>query len=204
MSGGESNVLKSFDLPKKNIHKKERKNLVMMNFTKKMGLIILCLCMAAAMCLSVSAAPTPFPVPLPTAIEINTQYGNVSGYSNHIERTANGVQGYSEGNFVHNSADDVFYFAYVGGSTTYKVLYAHMDSANGDSEVYADVVQRSDIESNPELNFARGYDATFTMEESGFTGADYWTATYTYEWGYRAELSKMSILSGTYDGTCEE
>ncbi len=163
----------------------------MKKITKKMGIIILCLCMATAMCISASAA----------SITINSQYGGVSGYSYHIEHTPNGVRGYSEGNFVHNTSDKVFYYAYVSGSTTYKVLYAYLESANGSSIDYADIVQKSTIESNPEITFSRGYDATMTMEESGFTGADSWAATYTYEWDYSSALSKMTIVSGTYTGS---
>ena len=163
----------------------------MKKITKKMGLIILCLCLVTTMCISVSAASIP----------INNQYGSVTGYSNHVEYTPNGVRGYSEGNFVHNSSDKVFYFAYVSGGTTYKVLSAYLDSANGDSIEYADIVQKASIESNPELNFSRGYDAIMTMEESGFTGADSWAAIYTYEWDYVDALSKMTIVSGTYDGS---
>ena len=163
----------------------------MKKITKKMALIILCLCMATAMCFSVSAA----------SITINSQYGRFSGYSSHIERTPNGVRGYSEGNFVHNTSDKVFYYAYVSGSTTYKVLYAYLESANGSSTDYADIVQNSAIESDTEITFSRGYDATMTMEESGFTGSDYWAATYTYEWGYSSDLSKMTIVSGTYTGS---
>jgi hypothetical protein len=39
------------------------------------------------------------------------------------------------------------------------------------------------------------------MEESGFTGADVWAATYTYDWDYSPALSKMTIVSGTYTGS---
>lgn len=166
----------------------------MKTISKKICMTILCFCIAGVMCISLSAAN----------ITINNSYGSVSGFSCHVEHTTNGVRGSSEGNLVQSSSGQVSYYAYVGGSTSHRHLYAHVHYAAGGTVVFANISEEHDINSSAEITFNREYDATITMEELGYTGADTWTAKYIYEWGHSSSLSRMTIISGRYVGTGTE
>lgn len=163
----------------------------MKTINKKILMTILCLCIAAVMCISSSAAD----------ITINYTYGSVSGFSHHIEYTTNGVRGSSEGDIAHSASNKVSYYAYVDGLSNHKHLYAHLESANGDFIILADISQENAITAGSDITFNREYDATITMEELAFTGVDTWSAEYIYEWDHSSSLNKMTIVSGRYIGS---
>ena len=132
------------------------------------------------------------------SITINHTSTSSTGYSDHTEFTPNGVYGYSMGNCVHNSADNVYYYADVHGASTYKSLYGYTRHVTGVDTVYYNNVQTSTITHNPLLNFTRSKKTFIGMEEAAFTGNDRWDATYRYVWGYYSAGSCMDLVSGTY------
>lgn len=163
----------------------------MKTISKKICMTILCFCIAGVMCISLSAAN----------ITINNSYGSVSGFSYHVEHTTNGVRGSSEGDIAHSASNKVSYYAYVDGLSNHKHLYAHLESTNGDFIILADISQEDAIATGSEITFNHEYDAIIVMEEHAFTGVDTWSATYTYRWGHSSSQSRMTIISGRYDGT---
>ena len=109
------------------------------------------------------------------------------------------MRGFSEGNCVHNSSDNIYYYATVSGSSTYKYLRATVISPYSGTTVYYDSIEQVSITSNPQINFNRTYRTEIKMEESAFTGNDRWNATYLYIWDYYSSESRMTLIQGTYN-----
>jgi len=156
----------------------------------KKGILSLfaCICMVSLLVISASAE----------SITITHYNGSATGYSYHAERTPNGVNGISEGNCVHNSSGTVYYYAYVGGSSTFKCLYAYSRTSGGVLTTYYNDVKTGAIENNPSITFDRSYRTEIAMEESAFTGNDRWFSTYKYIWDYYSAEARMTLVSGTY------
>ena len=149
----------------------------------------LCLCMILPMSIMSFAA----------SITINHTSNSSTGYSSHTESTPNGVYGYSMGNCVHNSADNVYYYADVHGASTYKRLYSYLKPVNQTlNTVISDQTKTTSITHNPSLTFNRSVKTDIVMIEQAFTGTDLWMATYKYTWNYYSAQSRMTLVSGTY------
>ncbi len=132
-------------------------------------------------------------------ITINHTSNSSAGYSSHTESTPNGDYGYSTGNCVHSSADNVYYYADVHGASTYKRLYSYLKPANQQyNTVITDQTKTTSITHNPSLTFNRSVRTNIVMIEQAYTGTDLWMATYNYLWKYYSPQSRMTIVSGTY------
>ena len=168
-------------------------------FAKTFIALIMCIFMVIVMSSNVFAE----------YITITTGSNYETGYSYHREYTdKNSVSGYSEGNCVHNTSDNIYVYAYVksnsyAGNTYVKYLNVATRNAGDIRHSYTNQTKTTSgvIEWNQTVDFtSRSVDGFIYISESAWSPVDTtdnWNGDYTYYW----DGDSQALYHGEYCST---